>query len=85
MSRSSFSDAASSCARAGQQAARLRLGLQPGGQEPELESERDEPLLRAVVQIALEAAALGVAGLDHARDHGRRRAHDASAIGGSPA
>ena len=33
---------------------------------PQLQRERDEPLLRAVVQVALEPAALGVAGRDDA-------------------
>ena len=39
--------------------------------QPQVERERDEPLLRAVVQVALEPPALGVAGLDDAR--ARRR------------
>ena len=32
--------------------------------EPELERQRDEPLLRAVVQVALQAPALGQPGLE---------------------
>ena len=38
--------------------------------EPQLQCERDEPLLGAVVQVALQPAALGVAGLDDARAGG---------------
>ena len=34
---------------------------------PQVERDRHEPLLRAVVQVALEPPALGVAGLDDAR------------------
>src|SRR3712207_7719953 len=45
--------------------AQLRLG------DPQRERERDEALLRAVVQVALDAPPLGVAGLDDA--HPRRR------------
>ena len=47
----------------------LRLGgVAPdvGAEHPQLERERDEPLLGAVVQVALEPAALGVAGRDDA-------------------
>ena len=35
-------------------------------EQAELERERDQPLLRAVVQIALQSLALLLAGLDHA-------------------
>ena len=38
--------------------------------EPQLERQRDEALLGAVVEVALEAAALGVAGLDEPRPRG---------------
>ena len=44
--------------------AQLRLG------EPERERERDEPLLRAVVEVALQPAALLVRGLDDPRARG---------------
>ena len=47
----------------------LRLGgIAPdvGAEHPQLERERDEPLLGAVVQVALEPAPLGVAGRDDA-------------------
>src|SRR5207247_2028741 len=43
---------------------RIRRQLRLG--EPESEGKRDEALLRAVVEVALEAAALGVAGLQEA-------------------
>ena len=51
---------------------RARLGLvaAAAGGEPQVERERDEPLLRAVVQVALEPAALGVARLDDPRARG---------------
>ena len=48
----------------------LRLAGQRALQPPQHDAERDEPLLRAVVQVALEPAALGVAGL---RDPRARR------------
>ena len=38
--------------------------------EPQLQRERDEALLGAVVEVALQPAALGVAGLDDARARG---------------
>src|SRR5438874_1790232 len=44
-----------------------RIGRQPRLREPQRERERDQPLLRAVVQVALEPAALGRLGLDDAR------------------
>ena len=44
-----------------------RIGGDPGVDEPQLEGEGDEPLLRAVVEVALEALALGVADLDEPR------------------
>ena len=43
---------------------------QPRLREPQRERERDEPLLRAVVQVPLEPAALVVAGLDDPRARG---------------
>ena len=48
---------------------RLRLGIvgELVGVHPELERERDQPLLGAVVEVALEPLALLLAGLDHAR------------------
>jgi hypothetical protein len=36
------------------------------GDQPELQRQRDEPLLRAVVQVALDAPALGQPGLEQA-------------------
>ena len=38
--------------------------------EPQVVGERQQPLLRAVVEVALEPAPLGVAGLDDARPRG---------------
>ena len=66
-SRSSFSDARQLLARAGQQPLRLGVGRELRRDEPQPERQRDEPLLGAVVQVALEPAALGVAGLDDPR------------------
>ena len=45
------------------------IGAELALRQPEREGERDEPLLRAVVQVPLEAPPLGVARLDepHAR------------------
>ena len=43
---------------------------QPGLREPERERERDEALLRAVVQVALEAHPRVVGRLDDARPGG---------------
>ncbi len=59
--------------------ARRRRDL--GLDEPQPDRDRDEPLLGAVVQVALDAAALGVAGLDDAQPRGgelvaRLRARD---------
>ena len=64
-SRSSSSEWASSSLAVGRELLRLG-GVAPdvGAEHPQLQRERDEPLLRAVVQVALEPAALGVAGRD---------------------
>ena len=43
---------------------------EPRLREPERERERDEPLLRAVVEVSLEPAALVVAGFDDPRARG---------------
>src|SRR3712207_1621545 len=48
-------------ARTGRVALDLALG------KPQEEGDRDEPLLRAVVQVPLETAPLGARGLDDAR------------------
>ena len=53
--------------RRGEQARLVGVGREVHGEEPELDRERDEPLLGAVVQVALEPPALGVAGADDAR------------------
>ena len=49
----------------------LRVGLEPLLRQPEAHAERDEPGLRAVVQVALDAAELGVLILDRARRRSR--------------
>ena len=46
---------------------RGRSVLEAGAAQAQVERERDEPRLRAVVEVALEPAALGVAGLDDPR------------------
>ena len=45
----------------------LGVSLQGRLDEPQLERERDEPLLRPVVQISLQPPALGVGRLDDPR------------------
>ena len=64
ISRSSCREAAISVrARPTRDAGRL-VGAELRLEQPQLERERDQPLLGAVVQVALEALALAVAGLD---------------------
>ena len=46
------------------------VGVDLGPHEPELDAERDEALLRAVVQVTLEPPALGVARCDDALPRG---------------
>src|SRR5262249_54550160 len=54
--------------RAAQQRLRLaRLVVELRQREPERERERDEPLLRTVVQVPLQPPALGVSRLDEPR------------------
>ena len=66
-SRSSASDSASSLARGGDELlAPRRVARMRPCEQPQLQRQRDEPLLGAVVQVALEPAALGVAGRDDA-------------------
>ena len=48
----------------------LGVGRELGLREPQRERERDEPLLGAVVEVALEAPALGVLRLDEPRARG---------------
>ena len=60
---SSMLASSSSAAAAGSASSLPRARLQ-------VERQRDQPLLRAVVQVALEPAARGVAGLDDARARG---------------
>ena len=47
-----------------------RVGVDPAPRQPQLQGERDEPLLRAVVQVALDPAALGVPGRHQALARG---------------
>jgi hypothetical protein len=53
--------------RGQQLAGLLRVLLERGADHPQVDRDRDEPLLRAVVQVALQPTALCVAGLDDAR------------------
>ena len=70
-SRSSSSPCASCVLRGGQDlAGGRRVLLERRADQAQVERERHEPLLRAVVQVALEPPALGVAGLDDARARG---------------
>ena len=68
-SRSSSRAAAVSSPAASQPAGELlvTVGSRGGTREPELVGERQESLLGAVVEVALEPAPLGVAGLDDPR------------------
>ena len=67
-SRSSSSPWASCVLRRGQElAGGRRVLLELRADHAQVERDRHEPLLRAVVQVALEPPALGVAGLDDAR------------------
>ena len=67
-SRSSSSPFAScSCAAASVLAGGGRILLQRRADHAQVERQRDEPLLRAVVQVALEPPALGIADLDDPR------------------
>ena len=57
--------------RRGQELARRgRVLLERRADHAQVERDRHEPLLRAVVEVALEPPALGVAGLDDARARG---------------
>ena len=73
VARSSIASSSSSAASAG-------IGLELAAREPERQREADEVLLRAVVQVALEAAPGVVARRD---DPGARRAQ--LLLGGQPA
>ena len=52
--------------------------------QPELDRERHEPRLGAVVQVALEPPALGVAGLDETRARGAQLLDPRAQLGGQP-
>ena len=70
-SRSSSSDCGELAARRRDELLRRRrVAADVGLDQPQLQRERDEPLLRAVVQVALEPPALGVAGRDDALARG---------------
>ena len=64
MLRSSSSDAVSSSRAVASSLASWLSGGDPVGDDPQDDAEADEPLLGAVVEVALELAAGGVAGLD---------------------
>ena len=57
------------------------VGVDLGPHEPELDAERDEALLRAVVQVALEPPALGVARCDDALPRGPQLAEPLLGLG----
>ena len=67
MLRSSSSDALSSSRALLEQLRLGRVRRQLAGDQPQQDRERDEPLLGAVVEVALELAARGVARLDDPR------------------
>ena len=67
MLRSSSSEAVSSSRAVPSSSASWLSGRDPVGDDPQDDAEADEPLLRAVVEVALELAAGGVAGLDDPR------------------
>ena len=50
----------------------LGVTVQPRTKQPEPQRERDEPLLGAVVEVALESPARRVAGIDDARTRGAK-------------
>ena len=62
-----------------QPACRRGIGLPALARELQVDLERDEPLLRPVVEVAREAPALGVARLDDARARGAQRLQAARA------
>ena len=66
-SRSSFEARLQLAARLVQHRRQLGQLVGPAARQLELERERDEPRLGAVVEVAFEAPALGVAGLDEPR------------------
>src|SRR4051812_34873884 len=74
-SRSSPIARCASCARLADEVERVVAALEPLGRDPQVQRTRDEPLLRAVVQIALQAAALRVGGSDDPRLR-RAQVHD---------
>ena len=69
-SRSSARLVCSSAMRAVEQRRELLVRSTRLRARPQQQGERDEPRLRAVVQVALEPPALGVAGLDEPRARG---------------
>ena len=81
MLRSSSSDALSSSRAVSSSCA---SGLSAGswfGDDAQDDRERDEPLLRAVVEVALELAARGVAGLDDPGARGPQVAQAGAQVG----
>ena len=61
---------------------RRRVGGDLGPRQPQLQRQRDQPLLRAVVQIALQAAALGQAGQDQPLARVLQLGHAGAQLGG---
>ena len=66
------SSACSSSPRGLELAGSLGVTVQPRTKQPEPQRERDEPLLGAVVEVALESPARRVAGIDDARTRGAK-------------
>ena len=79
--RSSSSDAASSSRAVCSSSAYGLVGRHLAGDQPQHDRERDEPLLSAVVQVALELAARGVAGLDDPCPRGPQVAEPGAQVG----
>ena len=79
-SRSSRSDSSSSCLAS---SSRRRAGgpHELTLQGPELQRERDQPLLRAVVQVSLEPSPLGLRNLDDARARPPQLLHPRAQLG----
>ena len=67
MSRSSSSDSGDLPARLIEARPRARVVAELLSSRLELERERDQPLLRAVVEVALQPLALLLPGLEHSR------------------
>ena len=62
----------------------LRIGPDSWAEQAKLHAERDEPLLRAVVQVSLEPTALLIAGADDPRPRRAQLVHPGSQLGRQP-